>query len=305
MGYNEAEIGIIPLKEEQHLKKLYDGVQRFCARHPRFGIPNLMLYIAIGNILVYILQTFTAANDPFALSFLYMDAGMVLKGEIWRILTYVFVPTSGGLFFVLISLYFYYWIGSTLERQWGTAKFTLYYVSGVLLTAIGVMVASLITGVSYTIAGATYVNLSLFLAFACLFPNAQVLLFFIIPVKMKWLAWIDGALFVFEIVSALVARNWGGVVLPVVALLNFAVFIYPEVRYRVDRAAARHRPQAVQYRKATAKASEPPKGYNHKCCVCGKTDAEYPDMDFRYCSRCAGYRCYCSDHIFSHVHFEE
>ena len=287
------------------MKKLYNAMQRFCARHPRFGIPNLMLYIAVGNILIYVLQMFTAANDPMALSFLYMNGPMVLKGEIWRILTYVFVPMGGNLFLVLISLYFYYWIGSTLERQWGTAKFTLYYVSGVLLTAIGTILAYLITGVPYTVAGATYVNLSLFLAFACLFPNAQVLLFFIIPVKMKWLAWLDVALFVFDIVMAAVAGNWGGVMLPLVALLNFAVFIYPEAKYRVDRAAAQHRPQAVQYRRAAAKASEPPKGYHHKCCVCGKTDSDYPDLDFRYCSRCAGYRCYCSDHIFSHVHFEE
>lgn len=286
------------------MKKLYDAVQRFCARHPRFGIPNLMLYVAIGNILIYVLRMFTAANDPMALSFLYMNGAMVLRGEVWRILTYVFVPASSSLFMVLISLYFYYWIGSTLERQWGTAKFTLYYVSGVLLTAIGTLVAYLITGIPYTVAGATYVNLSMFLAFACLFPNAQVLLFFIIPVKMKWLAWLDAALFVYDIVMAAISGNWGGVVLPVVALLNFAVFIYPEAKYRVDRATARHRPQAVKYRTTAAKA-EAPKGYNHRCCVCGKTDSDHPDLDFRYCSRCAGYRCYCSEHIFSHVHFEE
>lgn len=287
------------------MKKLYEAVQRFCARHPRFGIPNLMLYIAIGNILVYVLQTFTAANDPMALHFLYMDPAMVLRGEVWRILTYVFVPTGGGLFFVLISLYFYYWIGSTLERQWGSAKFTLYYVSGVLLTAIGSVLAYLISGVGFTVAGATYVNLSLFLAFACLYPNARVLLFFFIPVKMKWLAWLDGAIFVYDIVRYALSGVWGGVVMAVLALLNFAVFIYPEAKYRVDRAAAQHRPQAVQYRARAKAAATPPKGYHHKCCVCGRTDESHPELDFRYCSRCAGYRCYCSDHIFSHVHFEE
>ena len=286
------------------MKKLYEAVERFCARHRRFGIPNLMLYVTVGNILVYVLQTFTASNDPTALSFLYMDPQMVLRGEIWRMVSYVFVPASSGLFLLLISLYFYYWIGSTLERQWGTAKFTLYYVSGVLLTAIGCLVAYLVMGTGFTVAGATYVNLSLFLAFACLYPNTQVLLLFFIPVKMKYLAWLDVAIFVFDIVSYIAAGVWGGVVMAVLALLNFAVFIYPEARYRVERAAAAHRPQAVQYR-TKVKAAEAQRGYHHKCCVCGKTDESHPELDFRYCSRCAGYRCYCSDHIFSHVHFEE
>ena len=130
------------------MKKLYDAVQRFCARHPRFGIPNLMLYIVAGNVIVYLLMMFTQANDANALAFLTLNTSAVLKGELWRIITYVFVPTSSGIFWLLISLYFYYWIGSTLERQWGTAKFTLYYISGVLLTAVGVLIASLTFGIN-------------------------------------------------------------------------------------------------------------------------------------------------------------
>ena len=124
------------------MKRLYDAVQRFCARHPRFGIPNLMLYIVAGNAIVYFLMMFTRTTDASALSFLALDTGAVLKGELWRLATYVFVPTNTRIFWLMISLYFYYWIGTTLERQWGTAKFTLYYISGVLLTAAGVLVAS-------------------------------------------------------------------------------------------------------------------------------------------------------------------
>ena len=228
------------------MKKLYDAVQRFCARHPRFGIPNLMLYIVAGNVIVYLLMMFTQANDANALAFLTLNTSAVLKGELWRIITYVFVPTSSGIFWLLISLYFYYWIGSTLERQWGTAKFTLYYISGVLLTAVGVLIASLISGQSYTVAGSYYVNLSMFFAFAFLFPDTQVLLFFIVPIKMKWLAYLDAALFAVDVVRSLLAGNWGGALLPVIALLNFAVFIWPEVHYMADRAAYRHRPQTVQ-----------------------------------------------------------
>ena len=232
------------------MKKLYDAVQRFCARHPRFGIPNLMLYIVAGNVIVYLLMMFTQANDANALAFLTLNTSAVLKGELWRIITYVFVPTSSGIFWLLISLYFYYWIGSTLERQWGTAKFNLYYISGALLPVLGVVIASLISGQSYTVAGSYYVNLSMFFAFAFLFPDTQVLLFFIVPIKMKWLAYLDAALFTGDAVRSLLAGNWGGALLPVIALLNFAVFIWPEVHYLAARTTRQYGPKTVQYKQA-------------------------------------------------------
>ena len=141
------------------LKKIYDGVQRFCAAHPRFGISNLMRVIVAGNVAVYVLMLLTQSNDVNALNFLTFNLHALLRGEVWRLVTFVFVPAYSSPFSLLISLYFYYWIGSTLERQWGTAKFNLYYISGVLLTAVGVLIASLISGQSYTVAGSYYVNL--------------------------------------------------------------------------------------------------------------------------------------------------
>ena len=287
------------------MKKLYDGVQRFCAAHPRFGIPNLMRVIVIGTAAVYILSMLTAAADPTALDFLTFNLNGLLHGEIWRIVTFIFYPSASSPFWMLISLYFYYWIGSTLERQWGTAKFNLYYFSGVLLTVLGTVLASVITGNSYiTVAGTTYVNLSMFFAFAMLFPDTTVLFMFFIPVKMKWLAYLDGALFAFDIIRSIGAHNWAGVVLPVVALLNFAVFIWPEVHYLASRTRQQYSPRTVQFKQAV-KQQEKEKGYHHKCAVCGRTDADYPDLQFRYCSKCAGYHCFCQDHIFNHVHFTE
>lgn len=286
------------------MKKIYEAVDRFCARHPHFGISNLMRYIVIGNVAVYLLMMLTRNADANALNFLTFNLGSLLHGEIWRIITFIFVPNYGGVFWLLIALYFYYWIGSTLEREWGTAKFNLYYFSGVLLTVIGTVLASLIAGVNFTIAGTEYVNLSMFLAFALLFPDTQVLLFFIIPIKMKWLAILDGALFAFDIFSALISGNWAGVVLPVVALLNFFVFIYPEVHYFAERKKYQHSRQTVHFKQAV-KQQQQQRGYHHKCAVCGKTDTDYPDLQFRYCSKCAGYHCYCQDHIFTHVHFTE
>lgn len=290
------------------MKKLYDGVQRFCAAHPRFGIPNLMCVIVIGNVAVYVLMLLTQANDANALSFLTFNLNALLHGEVWRLVTFVFVPAYSSPFALLISLYFYYWIGSTLERQWGTAKFNLYYISGALLTVLGVVLASLITGNPYlTAAGTGYVNLSMFFAFAFLFPDTTVLLFFILPVKMKWLAYLDGALFAFDIIKAIGAHNWAGVVLPIVALLNFAVFIWPEVHYLKERAKYQNSRKTVQFRQAQQQQAKQAQqqGYRHKCAVCGRTDTDYPDLQFRYCSKCVGYHCFCQDHIFNHVHFTE
>ena len=176
------------------MKKIYDAVERFCARHPRFGIPNLMRYIVIGNVVVYFLSMLSSKADATALDFLVFNLNGLLHGEVWRLVTFVFVPEYFSPFALIISLYFYYWIGSILEREWGTAKFTLYYAGGALLTLLGVVITSLITGNHFlTLAGTGYVNLSMFLAFAVLFPNMTVLLFFIIPIKIKWLAIVDEA----------------------------------------------------------------------------------------------------------------
>ena len=247
----------------------------------------------------------TAASNPAALDFLAFNLNGLLHGEIWRIVTFIFYPSSGSPFWLLISLYFYYWIGSTLERQWGTAKFNLYYFSGMLLTVLGTILASIITGNNFiTVAGTTYVNLSMFFAFAMLFPDTTVLFMFFLPVKMKWLAYLDGALFAFDIIRAIGLHDWAGVVLPVVALLNFAVFIWPEVHYLAARTKRQYSPKTVQYKQAV-KQQEKEKGYHHKCAVCGRTDTDYPDLQFRYCSKCAGYHCFCQDHIFNHVHFTE
>ena len=289
------------------MKKLYDGVQRFCAAHPRFGIPNLMRVIVIGNVAVYILMLLTQNSDASALSFLTFNLNGLLHGEVWRIVTFIFYPSAGSPFWLLISLYFYYWIGSTLERQWGTAKFNLYYISGTLLTVLGAILASLISGNPYlTVAGTGYVNLSMFFDFAFLFPDTTVLFMFIIPVKMKWLAYLDGALFAFDIIRGIGAHNWADVVLPVVALLNFAVFIWPEVHYLRQRAQYQTSRKTVQFKQAQQRAQQAQQApYHHKCAVCGRTDTDYPELQFRYCSKCAGYHCFCQDHIFNHVHFTE
>ena len=286
-------------REELPLRKLNEAIDRFCARHPRWGVPGLMRYIIGANIALYLLDLFSHGG----LRFLAMDTSAVLHGEVWRLITYVLFPTSGG-FWLVISCMFYYWLGASLENIWGSAKFTFYYLSGTLLTSLAMVAAALISGGTYYAAGADYVNLAMFFAYAMYTPDAMVRIYFVLPVKMKWLAWVDGAFFAFGVVQALLSRNWGGVIVPIMALMNFFVFFAPAFRRKVETVTAHSRPQAVQFRKAV-KEQQKQRGYNHKCCVCGKTDADYPNMQFRYCSKCQGYHCFCEEHIFNHVHYTE
>ena len=286
--------------EEFSLRKLNDAIDRFCATHPRLAIPGLMRYVVFANAAFFILSLFAGYGT---MDFLALDAAAVLRGEFWRVLTYALLPTGSGIV-LLISLLFYYWLGQTLERLWGSAKFTFYYVSGVLLTAVGALLAYLIDGVSFSIYGATYVNMALFFAYALTFPDQTVLLFFIIPIKMKWLALLDAVYFAAGVFQYARAGLWGLALMPVIAVLNFFVFFSPEFGRRAGQVKARNRPQAIQFRKAV-KEQKRQKGYNHKCSVCGRTDTDYPDLQFRYCSKCVGYHCFCQDHIFDHTHFTE
>lgn len=288
------------------MKKLHNAIDRFCILHPRFGVPNLMLYIVVANVAVYLLDSFSTGGVRLSDLLCFTLSG-VAHGQLWRLLTFVLIPDAGGAIFLLISCYFYYWIGSTLERQWGTAKFTCYYLGGMLFTLLGTTIVSLLTGVSIPVYGAGYVNFAMFLAFAALWPDAQVLLFFIIPIKIKYLAYFDLAYFAWSIVRYILAGAWYFAIIPVMALLNFVIFFWPELRRLLGMETTRAR-QAVHYRNTTANAKREAQSANsgeRRCAVCGRTNRTNPELEFRYCSRCAGYHCFCSDHIFSHVHFTD
>lgn len=185
------------------MRKLSAAVDRFAYNHPRFGIPNLMKFIVIGNVLVYLLSLFAGYG---AVSFLNFQWAAITHGELWRLITFIFMPgyySTGDVLWLALFLYFYYMIGTVLEREWGTAKFTLYYFSGVVLTLVVGIVTALVSGHNVLIEGTSYVNLSMFFAFAMLYPETQFLVFFIIPVKVKWLAWIDAAFFALSVVTSL------------------------------------------------------------------------------------------------------
>ena len=277
-------------------------LDKFCARHPKFGIPNLMLYIAVGNVAVYLIDLFSMGGLSLA-SILSFSRSAILRGQIWRLVSFVFLSESGdllffrgtGIFFVLISAYFYWWIGSLLEREWGTTKFTVFYLGGVVLNIL----YGMLTGY----ASMSYVNLSMFFAFATLYPNMEILLFMILPVRVKWIAWLDGALFVWAGLSNLIMGYWAGALLPVVAILNYLIFFWPDFRYLFAKTKRRTSAQTINFKKAQKELRQR-RGYLHKCAVCGITDQDDPDMEFRYCSKCSGYYCYCASHINNHTHVQ-
>lgn len=262
-----------------------------------------MKIIVIGTAIVYVLYIL-AGYDFSAISFLTFNLGSLLHLELWRLITFIFVPTTFKPFFLVISLFFYYFIGTTLEREWGTAKFNVFFFGGILITLVFIIIASLVTGINYSLASTNYVNMSMFFAFAMLYPEMTVLLL-VIPVKIKWLAWLDAALFAFNIIGALLQLNFVSALLPIAALLNFFVFFGADllswIRRKSGHISHQASPKTIQYKKAV-KEQKKEKGYHHKCAVCGKTDTDHPELDFRYCSKCNGYYCYCSDHIANHIH---
>lgn len=293
------------------MKAISRWLDRFCYKHPRFGIPNLMKFIVIGNVLIYLLDMFSRGYATLLCMF-YPSA--VLHGEVWRIITFLFVPVSGYsssdmfsiLWFAMTTL-FYYYIGNALERQWGSTRFTVFYFLGAIL--------NLIIGFAFqTSVTMYYVNMSMFFAFATLYPDLQFLLFFIIPVKAKWLAWIDAAYFAIAVVRYLVAGYFLMALIPVVAVLNYLLFFASDIGNMFSNAKRRAQwkaqtrrgptyggPKVVNFHDAKTKTKET---YLHRCAVCGRTDVSDPQMEFRYCSRCNGYYCYCADHINSHVHIQ-
>lgn len=285
------------------MRKINTAISRFCYEHPNFGVPNLMLYIVIGNVAVYIMDMLSNYTFSSVVSFIPYE---IFHGQVWRLLTFVFVPeSSGSVLWFAIGLYVDYLIGMQLERYWGTARFSVFYFSGVVLTALMGLILGIVGGGTWATASMYYVNLSLFFAFATLYGEMQFLVFFVIPIKAKWLAWLSGAMVILGIVGDVLSGNFLGALVPVVALLNYIIFFYDELMggakntgYKVHHKTSR---QTIRFKKA-ARQQQAQKGYLHKCCVCGKTDAQYPDLEFRYCSRCDGYRCYCMDHINNHVH---
>ncbi len=193
------------------MKFLYKMERKF----GKFAIKNLMLHITILNAIVY-LASYIFQLD--LISYMALVPDLVMQGQVWRLITYVFVPPNVSIIFTAITLYFYYFIGISLERRWGSFKFNVYYLLGIILTAA----ASMISG--FPVVG-TFLNLSLFFAFAMLYPNMEVLFFFVIPLKVKYLAYFDAAFYAYIMIRGTASDR----IAIIGSLLNFFIFFGPDI----------------------------------------------------------------------------
>ncbi len=285
------------------MKSLNRIIDRFCARHNRFGIPNLMLIVIFGNALVFLLSKMDTTGELYGI--LTLIPYYVVRGQVWRLITFIFVPESGNIISLALFMYFYYFISKAILQSWGSGKFTIYYFSGVFLTIVLSFILYAFK-VNVAVSGATYVNLSLFFAFASLYPDHRLLLLFIIPLKVKWMAYANAAYFIYVIIINAAHRS-PFAFFPLVGFAVFLLFCADSLISSVSFLRYRASANVINFRRASknAKRNSENRSYIYKCAVCGRTDTENPDLEFRYCSRCKGYHCFCKDHRDSHIHFTE
>ena len=270
----------------------------------KYAIPNLMIYLIAAYCIGFVIYT---VNPNFMLM-LTLSPYHILHGQVWRLITWILMPTDTRVFSLLIMALLYYQLGSALERSWGTFRFNVYIFGGMLFTVIGAFILygiyaaagtgsletiSLISSLTFT---TNYINLTIFLAFAVMYPEMQILLFFIIPVKMKWMAVVYAVL----IAINLILTSWGGRIAIIMSILNFLIFFLSTRNYRRVSPKEIHRKQVFK-----AQMKEPRRGSmvtKHKCAVCGRTELDDPNLEFRFCSKCNGNYEYCQDHLFTHQH---
>ena len=265
-------------------------------KYGRYGIENLTMYIIISYVLGYALMYI----NPGALSMLSLNVTKILQGQVWRLITWIVYPpsTSSPLWFVIAILFFYYPISASLEHTWGKFKFTLYILSGMIFTVIAAFIlhfvmGGVLDGLGGIIFSTYYISLSIFLAYSLTYPDMTVLLMFVIPVKMKWMSIVYAAIVIYDVARYFMNGAWF-MALPIIAsLLNFVIF------FLGTRDFNRYNPKEIhrknEFRRAVNGGSKTvpfPGSSNavtkHKCAVCGRTEKDDPNLEFRFCSKCNG-----------------
>lgn len=307
-------------------------MSKFEKKFSKYAIPNLSLYLIIAYAIGYVIQV--AAPEMFY--FLQFDPYMIFHGQIWRLVTWILVPPESLNLFVIIMLFLYYSLGRGLEHTWGTYKYNVYMFSGFIFTVVGAILLYVILLVLYSanllstdilsemlvygtmspgeffgqfigwIVSTYYINMSIFLAYAVTYPEEQLLLYFIIPVRIKWFGYVYGAYLIYAIIKAF---KTGSIIIGIittvlifVSLLNFLIYVvWGKHRGRFSPKQAKRRHQYKQSIKQ-ARPTTYENGARHKCTVCGRTELDDPNLTFRYCSKCSGNKEYCQEHLFTHEH---
>lgn len=286
-------------------------MSKFEKRFGKYAIQNISLILVMCYAVGYVLS-FTV---PGVLDYLSLNPYLILRGQIWRLVTWVIIPPGSLDLFTILMLFFYYSIGTSLERAWGTYRYNVYLIGGMLITVIGSFLAM---GIFFLMAGpvdsvtaafvmsqcakafSTYfINMSIFLAYAATFPNAQVLLMFIIPVKVSWLGIAYGILLTLQLITGTgnpISNIFYRMAIGA-SLLNFVIF------WLRSRNGFHMSPKQMKRRQEFRhEVKRNPKVTKHKCAICGRTDEDDPTLEFRFCSKCNGNYEYCQYHLFTHEH---
>lgn len=252
----------------------------------RFAIPNITLYLVIGQVFV-LLGWMLGRID---LRYFELVPARVMRGEWWLVFSFLFdPPTPSGsalsLIFVAFALYLFFFMGNALEGYWGTFRYNVFLLIGVVLTV----------GAAFLTPGAPATNAflagSVFLAFAYLHPDFELSLFFLLPIKIKWFALLTYALYAVSFVRG----DWPVRFQILASLGNILLFFGRDIVLTM-------RSRQRRMTREASRVGRPEREPRHVCHVCGKTDISHPQLDFRYCSKCAGDQCYCPEHIQNHAH---
>ena len=257
-------------------------VNRLERRFGRYAISNLIYYVIGVNFIIFLMMMFDKTGIVY--STLNLDPELILRGEIWRLVTFIFIPPNTSPLWILFTLYVYYLVGSSLEREWGSFKFNIYYLIGMVATIATAFITGSSTGF--------YLNLSLYLAFAFLFPNFEFLIFFVLPVKVKYLA----ALYWIYLAFIVITGSPSDKIAVLASVVNFFVFFGTEFKGTLKLRRQVHHNRKRFFDEI---ASTPP---IHTCAVCGITEKIDPKIDFFYCKTCGGFDEYCAKHINDHQH---
>jgi hypothetical protein len=275
-------------------------VSRLERRFGRFAIPNLTIVLIAGQAALYLASLLPRGVE---LERVALNPALVMQGQVWRLVTFLFTPPGIDPIFVIFYFLLFNLFGTTLERQWGEFRFNLFILIGWLANVIAAFAGAALVGelrngggdarlleLASITASNAFLYSSMFLAFARLYPDFTLNLFFVLPIRIKWLALLQWITFAY----LLIRGDWVTRMLIIATVLNYLLFFggehWREFRYG-------HRRRSFQ-----AKAKRAIKAPKHVCEVCGMNSDEAPRTLFRYCSKCSGQRCYCPEHIRNHEH---
>ncbi len=261
--------------------------------------PNLM-YILVG---CYALGFIVSYVFPMVSLYLYFDLDLILQGQVWRIFSFILIPSDSNVFLAIFTCLIYITISKSLERFIGRGKLNFFLLSGILMQLLGGIVMQFVcgTGMFLTL---YYMFSSLFVLFAVIFPDAQFLIFFLIPVKGKYMIILTALIDILDVVKCFAAGadyyGWALVIMIVASILNVLLFMM--LNGQASSNVISVRAFANKKKMNNAFNGAPKAGYRHKCTICGRTDVTNPELSFRYCSKCEGNHEYCNDHLYTHMH---